>query len=86
LEAFFFGVPLITSNVTSMPEIASGESALLVDPRSEGELVAAMTSICDDSLLCNRLVENGRRRLQDFDWDSTMAKIVNIYDEVLERR
>lgn len=86
LEAFFFGVPLITSNVTSMPEIASGESALLVDPRSEGDLVAAMTSICDDSLLCNRLVENGRRRLQDFDWDSTMAKIVNIYDEILERR
>ena len=84
LEAFFLGVPVITSNVSSMAEIASSANALLIDPTSEKELAAAMASLWDNPALRTDLAENGRKRLHDFDWDSAMKKIIAAYGEVLK--
>ena len=86
LEAFFLGVPVITSNTSSMAEIASSGSALLVDPASENELAAAMTSLCGDPVLRAKLAENGRKRLRDFDWDITIKKTIYAYNEILKAK
>ncbi len=67
VEAFKCDTPVITSNVTSMPEVAN-DAALLVDPFKEESIVDAMEKILDEEVR-NELIEKGRIRRQDFSWD-----------------
>ena len=73
LEAFRCDTPVITSNVTSMPEVAQ-DAALLVDPFSEDSIADAMVKVLDPEVR-KELVERGRLRAQDFSWDKT-AEII----------
>lgn len=86
LEAFALGVPVITSNTSSMPEIASGGSALLIDPRSETELADAMSAVCKDEVLRTKLAAAGCKRCADFDWGLSMSKIISVYEEIHGKR
>ncbi|HEY0031362.1 MAG TPA: glycosyltransferase family 1 protein [Bacteroidia bacterium] len=70
LEAMNCDVPVITSNVTSMPEVA-GDAALLVDPFSSTAIAAAMLQLYKDESLRNSLIEKGRKRKLAFSWDKT---------------
>lgn len=83
LEAFALGTPVITSDRSSMREIASGPSAILIDPASEEGLVSAMASVRGDSSLRKRLIEFGYKRLGDFDWNIAMEKITNVYYDIV---
>lgn len=67
VEAFKCNTPVITSNVTSMPEVAN-DAALLVDPFNEESIADAMEKILDEEVR-NDLIEKGRIRRQDFSWD-----------------
>lgn len=67
VEAFKCDTPVITSNVTSMPEVAA-DAALLVDPFDVESIADAMEKILDENLR-NTLIEKGRRRREDFSWD-----------------
>ena len=67
LEAFRCGTPVITSNVTSMPEVA-GDAALLVDPFSEASIAEAMAKVLDEDVR-KVLIEKGMERAKDFSWD-----------------
>ncbi|MBI1224477.1 MAG: glycosyltransferase [Bacteroidetes bacterium] len=67
LEAMYVEVPIITSNVSSLPEVA-GDAALLVDPNSVEEIAEAMRRISEDEHLCNELVANGRVQRSHFNW------------------
>ncbi len=67
VEAFKCDTPVITSNVTSMPEVA-GNAALLVDPFSEESIADAMGKMLDEDVR-NNLIEKGRVRRNDFSWD-----------------
>ena len=71
IEAYRCNVPVITSNVTSMPEVA-GDAALLVDPFNVESIADAMVQMLDDNV-CNALIEKGRRRRHDFSWDKAAA-------------
>ena len=75
LEAFRCETPIITSNVTSMPEVA-GDAALLVDPFSEASIAEGMTEMLDENVREN-LIEKGRERVQDFSWDQAAEEIWN---------
>ena len=75
LEAFRCDTPVITSNVTSMPEVAD-DAALLVDPFSEASIAEGMTEMLDQNVR-NRLIEKGRERTQDFSWDKAADGIWN---------
>ncbi len=68
LEAYASGVPVITSNVTSMPEVAGG-AALLVDPFNVDEIADAMKRIADSKTLRGELIEKGFQRCKAFSWD-----------------
>jgi glycosyltransferase involved in cell wall biosynthesis len=67
LEAMHAEVPIVTSNVSSLPEVAGG-AALLVDPKSVEEIAQAMRRISEDKHLCNELVANGRVQRSRFNW------------------
>ena len=67
VEAFKCDTPVITSNVTSMPEVAK-DAALLVDPFNEESIADAMEKILDEEVR-KELIEKGRIRRQDFSWD-----------------
>ena len=70
IEAMQCDVPVIASNVTSMPEVA-GDAALYVEPCSENSISSAMNKIVDDKELRRVLVEKGRSQREKFSWDKT---------------
>lgn len=70
LEAFNCDTPVITSNITSMPEVAA-DAALLVDPFSVDSIANAMLYIYKDEDMRNALILKGRKRKLDFSWDKT---------------
>lgn len=71
VEAFKCDTPVITSNVTSMPEVAA-DAALLIDPFDENSIANAMELILDENLR-NDLIEKARIRRNDFSWDKAAA-------------
>lgn len=74
LEAMNCDTPVITSNVTSMPEVAK-DAALLVDPFSIDSIANGMLSLYKDEELRNSLIIKGIRRKLDFSWDKTAASL-----------
>ena len=74
LEAFHAETAVITSNVTSMPEVA-GDAALLVDPHREEDIAEAMHTLWQDNELRNRLIDKGRTRRECFSWQQTADKL-----------
>lgn len=74
LEAYFCDVPVITSNISSMPEVA-GNGALLVNPNSTESVANAMVQINEDDELRNKLIKNARIQRQKFAWEKT-AKLL----------
>ena len=75
LEAFRCDTPVITSNVTSMPEVAK-DAALLVDPFNEDDSAEAMAKVLDPDVR-QELIEKGRLRARDFSWDQAAEVIWN---------
>lgn len=74
LEAFSAGVPVITSNVTSMPEVA-GDAAILVDPFDVSEIAEAMRNITEDKSLREDLIQKGFERRKKFSWDQSAKNL-----------
>ncbi len=74
LEAFQCGTPAITSNSSSLPEVA-GDAALCVDPLSVHELAQAMQKICTDDTLHADLKTKALKRAKAFSWDATAEKV-----------
>jgi glycosyltransferase involved in cell wall biosynthesis len=70
VEAFYAGTPVITSNVTSMPEVA-GDAALLVDPFSVDSILQAMQQIANDEVLRESLIKKGSERAKMFTWQKS---------------
>lgn len=74
VEAYACGVPILTSNVSAMPEVA-GEGALLVNPESVEEITAGLDRITSDRDMREHLIASGRRRRNDFDWDTSSRRV-----------
>lgn len=81
LEASSLGVPVITSNLTSMPEV-SGGSALLVNPYKPQEISEAMYLISTQENLVKILVEKGFSRVQEFNWHKTAQNIFKVAESL----
>jgi glycosyltransferase involved in cell wall biosynthesis len=74
LEAMACGTPVVTANVTAMPEIAGG-AALLVDPTSVEQIAKTMERLVSDTTLRQQLRHKGLMRSAEFSWESTAAKV-----------
>jgi glycosyltransferase involved in cell wall biosynthesis len=70
LEAFCCETPVITSDITSMPEVA-GDAAILIDPFSPESIAQAMTRIYTEVDLRKELIMKGRERRKLFTWQKT---------------
>lgn len=76
LEAQSCECPVITSNITSMPEVA-GESALLVNPYNTNELKLALLKVVNDNNIKKNLIDKGRLNVNRFSWEKTANKILD---------
>ncbi len=74
LEAMKCKTPILTSNVTSLPEVAS-DAAIYINPESIDDIGNGMSIIYNDEKLRIRLIEKGQKRLKDFSWDKS-AKLL----------
>jgi glycosyltransferase involved in cell wall biosynthesis len=83
LEAFYAETAVITSNVTSMPEVA-GDAAILVDPLSVEEIAKAMQDVAGNEELKRLLIEKGRVRRDLFSWDRTATLLWNSLLQTLD--
>ena len=72
---------MITSNVSALPEVA-GNAALLVDPRSQSELRAALVRLLGSAGLRKALGLAGRERAREFRWEVCAAKSLEFFREV----
>jgi glycosyltransferase involved in cell wall biosynthesis len=82
LEAMGRAVPTIASDIPSIREVA-GEAALLVDPRSEGDLAAAIERVLGDEALAGDLRRRGPARASAFSWSATADGTLAVYRKVL---
>lgn len=83
VEAMAAGIPVITSGVTSLPEVA-GDAALLVDPLSENQISAAMTRLYKDPDLRRDLSVRGLERQKAFSWDRTAGLLWDSIQRALQ--
>ena len=70
LEAMGCGTPVITSNISSLPEVA-GDAAILVNPKNVGEITDAMNIIAQDRGERSRLRTLSLARVKEFSWEKT---------------
>lgn len=77
LEAMACGAPVLTSSVSSLPEVG-GDAAAYCDPRDEGAIAAALEALLGDPGRRAALAAAGPRRAAMFSWDRTAAEVVGI--------
>jgi len=80
LEAMASGIPVITSNTSSLPEVA-GDAALLVDPQSDEELRSAITKVVSDPTLRQTMSDKGLDQARKFSWKQIARDTLKVYEE-----
>ena len=80
IEAMACGTPVITSNNSSMREVA-GDAAVLVDPRNVQEITEAMARVAEDASLRAALSQKGLKRASAFSWKKTAEVTMEVYRE-----
>ena len=81
LEAMAAGVPVVTSNVSSLPEVA-GDAAILVDPLNEDEIFEAYKKIRNDSNYREEMILKGYEQAKKYQWKYSAKKLEEIYDKI----
>ena len=81
LEAMNYGCPVITSNVSSLPE-AGGDAALYVDPQNPEDIAEKMKKLLSDDNLKKELVEKGYIQVKKFSWEKTARETLKALEEV----
>lgn len=81
LEAMAWGVPVITSSRSALPEVA-GQAALLVNPEDTEEISHALAQLANDAELRASLAEAGKERARRFLWPDAIEKTWKVYQEL----
>lgn len=81
LEAMSLGVPVVTSQVTSVPEIV-GDAAVLINPYNISDIAGAIDSVLTNEALRKQLVEKGFARAKFFDWQKTAEQILSGFESL----
>lgn len=83
LEAMACGTPVVTSNLSSMPEVA-GDAALLVYPYRVEEIADGIQSVVEDSSLRQSLIQKGHERAKLFTWEKSAQQLLQVYQRLLD--
>jgi glycosyltransferase involved in cell wall biosynthesis len=85
LEAMAAGAPVVTSNVSSLPEVV-GDAALLIDPMDAGAIADAIARVLNDPALRTDLIRRGHERVAAFSWKRSVDRIRQVYVELTSAR
>jgi len=85
LEAMQCGVPVITSNTSSLPEVV-GQAGIMVKPTDTDALAQAMLDICNDAALRDRMIERGLQQASRFSWHRCARQTVAAYEHAFSGR
>jgi glycosyltransferase involved in cell wall biosynthesis len=85
LEAMASGTPVVTSNVSSMPEV-TGDAAVLVDPYNVESIVDGIARVLTDPALAAELRRKGIARAREFSWERSVERTRQLYQEVCAQR
>ncbi len=77
LDAFSCGVPVVTSNIGSMPEVA-GDAAILVDPTDTNSIADGISQVIRGAKI---YVDRGKKRIKEFSWEKTAIETLKVYQE-----
>lgn len=84
LEAMKYGCPVITSNVSSLPE-AGGEAALYIDPTNVKQMTGMIEKVLEDKSLREDMIKKGYEHVKKFSWEKTAKKTLEILEEVAKK-
>ncbi len=82
LEAMSMGIPTITSNISSLPEVG-GTAAKYVNPNDIKGIAEVIDLVLDDEALRNKMIEEGYKQAAKFSWGFTAEKTFDIYKNAL---
>lgn len=82
LDAFTCGVPVITSNVSSMPEVG-GDAALYVEPLNVKDIKDKLNMISSDNKLREELIKKGFARVRQFSWEKAAKETAEVYEKLV---
>jgi len=83
LEAMVHGTPVVTSNVSSLPEVV-GNAAVLVNPENVFEIMRALHRVLMDKPLRDRMKERGYRQAARFSWEISVRRLLDVYRQVAQ--
>jgi glycosyltransferase involved in cell wall biosynthesis len=83
LEAMAHGTPVVTSNVSSLPEVV-GNAAVLVNPENVFEIMRALHRVLTDQPLRERMKERGYQQVTRFSWEISVRRLLDVYREIAE--
>lgn len=83
LEAFYYGVPVLCSNTTSLPELG-GDAVMYFDPSSEAAIARTIVSFFKNPAVAEELKAKGKERLSLFSWKKAAAETMHLYEQTLE--
>ena len=81
LEAMQLGTPVITSNLTAMPEVV-GEAAILVDPNNIDSMSETMSNLINNNALRKELTQKGFERIKLYSWEKTAQQYIELYQDL----
>jgi len=82
LEALTYGLPVVASSTSSLPEVV-GQAALLVNPYKTGEIIEALKIALTDQVIRERLQTAGPQRALNFSWEKTAREYLQLFKEML---
>ncbi len=81
LEAMKYGCPVVTSNVSSLPE-AGGDAALYVDPQNVNDIAEKIDKVLSDPKLREEMVKKGHEQVKKFSWEKTARETLRVLEEI----
>jgi glycosyltransferase involved in cell wall biosynthesis len=81
LEAMQHGCPVITSNISSLPE-AGGDACLYVDPESPSDIAKKIVELIEKPALRKKLIEKGYKHIKKFSWKKTAKETLQVLQEL----
>ncbi|MBM3205751.1 glycosyltransferase family 4 protein [Candidatus Shapirobacteria bacterium] len=84
LEAMKCGCPVLTSNISSMPEVA-GQAAILVDPLDVEEIARGLSELVNNQDLRKSLAKKGLAQVKKFSWEKTAQETLKVYEQAVEK-
>jgi len=82
LEAMASGAPIISSHISSLPEVV-GHAGILIDPYNINEIKAAMEQTLDNQDLKQALIEKGKRQAKNFNWPTTARQTLDFFEAIM---